>query len=223
MNKNLILPNNYKIQPVILSGGSGTRLWPLSRENFPKQYIHLNSSSSYSFLQKTQQRLQGIKNIENPIVICNEQHRFIVAEQMREIGIKPKSIVLEPCGKNTAPAIAMAAILASKEERESILLIHSSDHEIQDINKLNETIEQAFSKNNKKRLITFGIKPSRPETGYGYIQTEEIYDENNLNSIPIKEFIEKPNIEKAKDILKKENYLWNSGIFLFKSDLIIKN
>ena len=222
MNKNLILPNNYKIQPVILSGGSGTRLWPLSRENFPKQYIHLNSSSSYSFLQKTQQRLQGIKNIENPIVICNEQHRFIVAEQMREIGIKPKSIVLEPCGKNTAPAIAMAAILASKEERESILLILSSDHEIQDINKLNETIEKAFSKNNKKRLITFGIKPSRPETGYGYIQTEEIYDENNLNSVPIKEFIEKPNIEKAKDIFKKENYLWNSGIFLFKSDLIIQ-
>ena len=140
------MPNKYKIQPVILSGGSGTRLWPLSREDFPKQYIHLNSSSSYSFLQKTQLRLKEFRNIENPIVICNEQHRFIVAEQMREIGIKPKSIVLEPLGKNTAPAIAIAAILASNEDKESILLIFSSDHEIKDINKLKKAIEHAFNR-----------------------------------------------------------------------------
>ena len=119
---------NYKnkIQPVILSGGSGTRLWPLSRENFPKQYIKLNYSSSFSFLQKTQTRLHEFKNLEDPIIICNEQHRFIVAEQMREIKTKPRSIILEPFGRNTAPAIAIAALMALENDEESILLILSS-------------------------------------------------------------------------------------------------
>ena len=130
-----------KIQPVILSGGSGTRLWPLSRENFPKQYIQLNSSSPYSFLQKTQQRLKEFKNIERPIIICNEQHRFVVAEQMREINIKPKSIVLEPYGKNTAPAVAIAAQLALEEDQELILLVLSSDHEIKDTSNFTNIIE----------------------------------------------------------------------------------
>ena len=131
-NKDLILVQKNKIQPIILSGGSGTRLWPLSRENFPKQYIKLSSSSAFSFLQKTQQRLEGLKNVEDPIIICNEQHRFIVAEQMRQIQVKPKSIILEPCSKNTAPAVAIAALLSFKEKKDITLLILSSDHEIKD-------------------------------------------------------------------------------------------
>ena len=113
---------------MILSGGSGTRLWPLSRESLPKQYIKLNSTSKYSLLQQTQMRLKGFQNIENPIIICNEQQRFIVAEQMREINIKPKSIILEPFGKNTASAIAISSLLASKNNNDPILLILSSDH-----------------------------------------------------------------------------------------------
>ena len=119
-----------KLQPVILSGGSGTRLWPLSRESFPKQYINLNKSSALSLLQRTQERLKGLKNIEAPIVICNEEQRFIVAQQMREIDIKPKRIILEPFGKNTAPAIAIAAIHTLETNKDAILLVLSSDHEI---------------------------------------------------------------------------------------------
>ena len=134
------MSNKKTIQPVILSGGFGTRLWPLSRENFPKQYIKLNSSSHFSFFQKTQKRLNGLKNMEDPIIICNEQHRFIVAEQMRELKIDPKLIILEPFGKNTAPAIAIASLLAYKDNNESTLLILSSDHEIKDDDSLREIL-----------------------------------------------------------------------------------
>ncbi len=218
--KNITLQKTNKIQPVILSGGSGTRLWPLSRENFPKQYIKLNSSSSFSFLQKTQQRLQEFKNLEDPIIICNEQHRFIVAEQMREIKIKPKSIILEPLGRNTAPAIAIAALFALEEDEESILLILSSDHEIKNINNFRKTVEAGIEEATREKLITFGIKPLSPETGYGYIETEENYDEMSTKPLKIKRFIEKPNIKKAKDLFSKKNNLWNSGIFLFNAKLI---
>ncbi len=215
------MQNNIILQPVILSGGSGTRLWPLSRESFPKQYLKLDSLSNLSFIQKTQQRLKGIKNVEDPIIICNEIQRFIVAEQMREINIKPKAIILEPIGKNTAPAIAIAALKAMQENKESYLIILSSDHEIQDLNSFKKTIELGINNLNDEILLIFGVKPTRPETGYGYIETIKNTKLSN-KPLTIKRFIEKPNLETAEQIIKKDYYLWNSGIFLFKASAILK-
>ena len=210
-----------KLQPIILSGGSGTRLWPLSRENFPKQYIKLRSSDELSFFQKTQKRLEGLKNIENPIIICNEEQRFIVAEQMRQIGTLPKSIILEPFGRNTAPAIAIAALKALEEDQESILLVLSSDHEIKNPYNLREAVEAGLNDAENEKLITFGIKPEYPETGFGYIETTENYHHPLIKSLKIKSFIEKPNSKKASDYFNRDNFLWNSGIFLFKANSII--
>ncbi len=215
------MDNNYSLQPVILSGGSGTRLWPLSRESFPKQYIALNSSDSLSFFQKTQIRLEGLKNIENPIIICNEEQRFLVAEQMREINISPKSIILEPFGKNTAPAITIAALKALEESNEKILLVLSSDHEIKDPLSFKKAIEEGIKDAKNEKLVTFGIKPDSPETGYGYIEIEENISNQEVKSLPVKNFIEKPVLEKAKEYSSTDNFLWNSGIFLFKASTII--
>ena len=215
------MTKKLKLQPIILSGGSGQRLWPLSRQSFPKQYIKLNSSDKLSFLQKTQKRLEGLKNIENPIIICNEEQRFLVAEQMRQINTLPKSIILEPFGKNTAPAIAIAALKAFEEDQESILLVLSSDHEIKDPYNFRQAIQAGLTDAKNDQLVTFGIKPDYPETGYGYIKTTESYSLPILKSLKINSFIEKPNSKKANEYIKKDHYLWNSGIFLFKSNSII--
>jgi len=217
------LKNISYIQPIILSGGSGTRLWPLSRENFPKQYLKLNCSENLSFFQKTQKRLEGLRNIENPIILCNEEHRFLVAEQMREINISPKSIILEPFGRNTAPAIAIAALKALEESNESILLVLSSDHEIKDPHNFRKAIENGINDAKNDKLVTFGIKPNFPETGYGYIETREKSSLQSLKSIPVRNFIEKPTLEKAKEYISNDYFLWNSGIFLFKAISIIKS
>ena len=217
------MKNISYIQPIILSGGSGTRLWPLSREQFPKQYIALNSSENLSFFQKTQKRLKGLKNIEKPIIICNEEQRFLVAEQMRQINISPKSIILEPFGRNTAPAIAIAALKALEESSESILLVLSSDHEIKDPNNFRKAIENGINDAKNEKLVTFGIKPYFPETGYGYIETTLNFTNQPLKSIPVKNFIEKPSLEKAKQYISNNHFLWNSGIFLFKASSIINS
>ncbi len=210
-----------EIIPVILAGGRGTRLWPLSRSCYPKQFQKLDEGKDFSLFQNTYLRLQGIKNLDRPIILCNEEHRFIVAEQMREIDIKPKSIILEPVSRNTAPAIALAALKVLKDGNpNSILLILSADHIIDNAYSFKDSIEIGYDHAKAERLVTFGIKPSHPETGYGYIESsEEISLENKSSSI--KKFIEKPIKEVAEKLIRNNLYSWNSGIFLFKTSIII--
>ena len=206
--------------PIILCGGTGSRLWPLSRQSFPKQYLSLISNDNNSLLQKTVLRLKGLDNLGNPILICNEEHRFIVAEQMREIDIKPGSIILEPFGKNTAPAICIASLIALKKAANPTLIVLSSDHEIKKIEKFKEAIN--FGKISAKRgnLVTFGVIPDSPQSGYGYIKAKEISN-NELYASNIETFIEKPDLETAKELIKNKYFTWNSGMFMFKAKNII--
>ena len=213
--------NNNPLIPVILCGGSGSRLWPLSRQSFPKQYLSLDSEDNKTLLQKTQLRMQGIKNIDDPILICNEEHRFIVAEQMKEINIKPMSILLEPFGKNTCPAIALAAIKALSIANNPNLLIVSSDHDIQNIENFVKSVELGMNFCNKDKLVTFGVIPNTPETGYGYIEAENPLDKENVKGEKIKKFLEKPDLITAKKLIKDNHFAWNSGIFLFNSKVIL--
>ena len=206
--------------PVILSGGTGSRLWPLSRASYPKQYLNLDAKNNFSLLQNTYLRLKGLNNLSMPIIISNEEQRFIVAEQMREINVSPKSIILEPEGRSTAPAIALAAIKSLENGNDPNLLILSSDHKIANQEKFKEVIEDSLSCSENGSLVTFGIVPTSPETGYGYIET---YCEisNQTTSTKIKKFIEKPSVDKARTFLEGKHHLWNSGIFLFKASAIL--
>ena len=213
--------NNNSIVPVILSGGSGTRLWPLSRESYPKQYISLLNGQNKSMVQMTYQRLIGLKDLEDPILICNEEHRFIIAEQFREINIKPRTILLEPFGKNTAPAIALAAIKAMESGNNPLLLILSADHYIKSSEIFRNIVEKGKAYSQKNRLVTFGIIPNHPETEYGYIKVKDEIQGSSEIGYEIEKFIEKPNFEQANKFLENKQYFWNSGIFLFKSSLIL--
>ena len=215
------LISNSDVIPVILSGGSGSRLWPLSRVTYPKQYINLNEKNDFSLLQNTYLRLKGLKNLKNPIIISNQEQRFIVAEQMREINVNPHAILLEPVGKNTAPAITLAALKAIDKNYDPTLLILSSDHKIDDEENFRKVITNGLLKSNLERLVTFGIIPNSPETGYGYIRSFEELSEENPSST-IEEFVEKPNLELAKKFVKDKHYVWNSGIFLFKASVFLK-
>ena len=209
-----------KILPIILCGGSGARLWPLSRASFPKQFLEVNSFEDISFFQKTLKRLEDFENVSNPMVICNEEHRFIVAEQMRDIKIKAKSILLEPVGRNTAPAISVAALKAIENGENPLLLILPSDHLIKDVNKFKKVVEAACHFCEKGELITFGIKPNKPETGYGYIEALNVLNDDYKGE-RIARFIEKPNFKKAKEFISNKKFLWNSGIFLFKANMLL--
>ena len=210
-----------KIYPVILCGGTGTRLWPISRKSFPKQFLSLNSQSKYSLLQQTQIRINKFKNFSNTIFICNEEHRFLVAEQMREIDIKPKSIILEPIGRNTAPSIVLAALQSLKSCKEAVLLILSSDHLMSCDENFNIGLQNAFELANEGRIVTFGIKPTFPNTGFGYIQSKKPLNFEFAEGSEIKRFIEKPNLQLAQEFLLDERYSWNSGMFVFKASTII--
>ena len=209
-----------KIIPVILCGGRGSRLWPISRQSYPKQFIALSGDSKKSLLQRTLERISKIKNIQPPILICNQEHRFLVAEQLRESNIKPDSIILEPIGKNTAPAIAIAALKSLEENKNSILLVLSADHKIDDQVNFVQVIESGLDYVNQKKIVTFGIIPDSPNTNYGYIECDRSF-QNNENGFSIIRFIEKPNLKLANKLFKNKNYLWNSGIFAFEANVII--
>ena len=209
------------IIPVILCGGSGTRLWPLSRASFPKQYLSIDEKENKSLLQKTQLRILDLENIKSPILVCNENHRFIVAEQMREINIQNPHILLEPIARNTAPAIALAALKALENESDPILLVLSSDHEIKNNKKFLEVIKGGIEYALNDKLVTFGIVPSYPETGYGYIKSNKPFNLSSIEGNKIEYFLEKPDLESAKKLIEDKRFTWNSGMFMFKAKTII--
>ena len=198
------------IIPIILAGGSGTRLWPLSRKHQPKQFINLINDTT--LFQDTLLRLP--ENTSNPIVICNEEHRFLVAEQARQIDKTLDSVILEPVGKNTAPAIAIAAIKLIKDNLNPILLILAADHLIKNIDAFHQAINISKSLAEDNKLVTFGIVPERAETGYGYIEAEMNNIDENFNIIS---FVEKPSKKKAEKYIRSGNYFWNSGMFMFNA------
>lgn len=202
------------IIPVILSGGSGTRLWPLSRKLHPKQFIKLIGENT--LFQEAILRLP--KSIGDPLVICNEKHRFLAAEQLRQIHRSAASIILEPIGKNTAPAIALAALKSIRDNKDAILLVLSADHSMQDIDKFHQAIEFANQQAEQNKLVTFGIKPNKVETGYGYIKTCASKSENHYD---IAEFVEKPNYDTAQKYVDSGDYFWNSGMFMFKASVYL--
>lgn len=208
-----------KIIPVVMAGGTGSRLWPLSRESFPKQFLSIDKSG-FSLLQQTLQRLRGFEGVDvaAPLVICNEEHRFLVAEQLREIDQLSTNIILEPVGRNTAPAVALAAHLAAEENSDSILLILAADHLIKKVSDFHAAIRNALEFASQNYLVTFGIIPERPETGYGYIKRG-----NSLSSdcFRVDAFVEKPCLEKAIEYLASGEYSWNSGMFMFKTDKLL--
>ena len=214
--------NKIKIIPLILCGGRGTRLWPLSRQSYPKQFLNLFGEDDKSLLQQTQERISSLKGLSDPIIICNDEHRFLVAEQMREIGVSPKSIILEPEGKNTGPAIALGALKAYEEDENSVLLILSADHIIKDVSIFTKALKKGFKYALQDNLVTFGIVPNYAETGYGYIESEDNLNNKDIEVSKIKKFIEKPKREVAEKLIKSNRYTWNSGMFIFKTSLILE-
>ena len=207
-----------KIYPVILSGGSGTRLWPQSRLSFPKQFLKINSN--YTLIQETLLRIKNKKLFHPPILICNDEHRFLIAEQLRELKIKPKLIILEPVGKNTGAAVTVASLIINKIERNAKILILSSDHKINSTKNFHNLINRSKDICEKNKIIIFGIKPNQPDKNYGYIKKGKIFDKKTKTFF-VDEFKEKPTLNVAKKYLKNKNFFWNSGMFFFKASLML--
>ena len=207
-----------QIIPVILSGGSGTRLWPVSRKLYPKQFIPLRNNRS--LFQDTVARVQALGNgIQDPIIVCNDEHRFMAAEQLRQEGVENADIVLEPVGRNTAPAIALAALCAQQRSDNAIILVLPADHILDEQEKFSQAIELAKSLSEQDQLVTFGIKPTRPETGYGYIKAGSALAGGKANQV--EKFVEKPELAKAQEYLDSGDYSWNSGMFMFKASTLM--
>jgi len=207
------------LTPLILSGGSGTRLWPLSREMYPKQLLPLIGKRT--MLQETAARVSGLPDLAAPIVVCNESHRFMVAEQMRECGTSPQAIILEPVGRNTAPAVAVAALVALDRARKSkggndadpILLVLPADHVIRDVSAFQSAVVSGSAAAAEGKLVTFGVVPDRAETGYGYIRRAS----GDGPTYPVQQFVEKPDAATAKAYVESGEYYWNSGMFMFRA------
>src|SRR4249919_1170279 len=203
-------PIPANLVPVILSGGSGTRLWPLSREAHPKQFLPLVGDPS--LLQQTWLRLRGLPGAEAPLVVANEEHRFMVAEQLRQAGASPAALILEPVGRNTAPAIAVAALQAQAGGADPVLLVLPSDHVIQDEQGFRDAVLEALPAALEGKLVTFGIVPTAPETGYGYIKAAP-----GTGLRAVERFVEKPDAATAQAYLADGGYFWNSGMFAFRA------
>ncbi|MBO9739091.1 mannose-1-phosphate guanylyltransferase/mannose-6-phosphate isomerase [Xanthomonas axonopodis pv. begoniae] len=197
------------VLPIILSGGSGTRLWPLSRESYPKQFLPLVGDKS--MLQSTWLRAAPVAG-HAPIVVANEEHRFMAAEQLQQLGVKPSAILLEPKGRNTAPAIAVAALEATRDGADPLLLVLPSDHVIQNEAAFQAAVTLAAAAAEQGKLVTFGIKPTAPETGYGYIKAGA-----GTGASAVERFVEKPDLATAQSYLASGEYYWNSGMFLFRA------
>ena len=197
------------IIPVIMAGGVGSRLWPASREAKPKQFLHFGSE--YSLFQHSLLRLQGLEALAAPIVVCNVEHRFLVAEQLREIGIDDALIILEPVGRNTAPAVALAALAARERDPQALLLVLAADHVIRNVTAFHTAIGIGTAQATEGALVTFGIVAQRPETGYGYIRRGAARGEAHA----VERFVEKPDLATARVYLESGEYYWNSGMFLF--------
>ena len=208
-----------KITPVILSGGSGTRLWPLSRSLNPKQFLNL--IDEYSLFQKTALRVNNQEIFHSPIVVCNNEHRFIAAEDLQKIEINPKLIILESVGRNTAPAITVAALNAFESKNDDLILVMPSDHIILDEKAFLESVQSSIKAAQDGYLITFGIVPNAAETGYGYIKkSQKLSGFDNI--FAVEKFIEKPKKDVAEAFLKQGDYLWNSGIFMFRASTYLE-
>ncbi|NMZ34885.1 mannose-1-phosphate guanylyltransferase/mannose-6-phosphate isomerase [Pseudomonas proteolytica] len=203
--------------PIIMAGGSGTRLWPLSRQLNPKQFQSL-VDPELTMLQATIQRLDGLEHA-TPRLICNENHRFLAAEQLRQLGLEEANIILEPVGRNTAPAIALAALQALSEQTDPIMLVLAADHLIQDVNAFHQSIAKALVLAESGKLVTFAITPTHPETGYGYLQMGAAVDEGGFE---VSRFVEKPDLATAQDYLAQGSYFWNSGMFMFRASRYIQ-
>ena len=203
--------------PVIMSGGSGSRLWPQSRSLYPKQFLPL--VNEHTMLQNTVSRMDGLANISASLIIANEEHRFLVAEQLRQENRRAGAIILEPMGRNTAPAVALSALMALANktgDEEPLLLVLAADHEIKNIDAFHDAVKKALVAAENGSLVTFGIVPTHPETGYGYIKASvDVVDEQSY--YPVEEFVEKPDHETAQNYLDSGGYYWNSGMFLFKA------
>jgi len=205
--------------PVILAGGVGSRLWPASRSLRPKQFIEFPNMQG-SLFQNTLSRLEGLSDLEDPIVVCNNDHRFLVAEQLRQLGKEHSNILLEPIGRNTAPAVALAALCALQNSADPLLLILPADHVVEDQTAFQQAITQALQLAKQGKLATFGIVPSVPEIGYGYINKGA--ELASGNGYCVEQFVEKPDQETAQAYLDSGNYFWNSGMFLFSASTYLQ-
>jgi len=205
------------IYPVVLSGGSGTRLWPMSRTLYPKQLLTLLGRDS--LLQQTVRRVTGDGRFTTPLLVANEEHRFIIAEQLREIEAVPYALLLEPVGRNTAPAACVAALALSETDPDPLMLVLPSDHTIGDASAFLAAVDRAATAARNGALVTFGISPESAETGYGYIRRGITLETEGVFTVV--RFVEKPGPEEASEYLASGEYSWNSGIFLFPARLYI--
>ncbi|MFV1984391.1 MAG: mannose-1-phosphate guanylyltransferase/mannose-6-phosphate isomerase [Thiohalomonadales bacterium] len=207
--------NTEEIIPVVLSGGSGTRLWPLSREHYPKQLLSLINDNT--LLQDTFKRHDGLNAIsQQQIIVCNEEHRFLVAEQVRELNSNTSKIILEPEGRNTAPALTLAALSIIDEQKDGVMLVLPADHAIINIPAYHDAVQHAYQFALQDKLVTFGIKPDNAETGFGYIKVGT--ELQNL-CFELSEFVEKPDLKTAQEYLQSGRYVWNSGMFMMKASV----